>query len=94
MDLAIVRPGEAAVFKVRFPEELPSEKRSVQLLTHLQAMIRNPRLPNGKNHIAKEVLMHLEVNGIRHDFRHYYRWHDQEVQLLEDVWTRCDSVGG
>lgn len=88
MELAALKPGETVELPVDI--QLRGIKNSLEeCLCHLQAMILEPGLPDGKNQCAAEIPLELIINGkVVSRFIHYFRYHDATVQLLEDVWTR------
>lgn len=94
MELAVLEPGSSVEIPADIP--LPDIKNSLaECLCHLQAMILEPGLPEGKNQANSEISMELSVDGKTvAEFKHYFRWHDQTVQLLEDVWARFPMESG
>ena len=88
MELAVLRPGEA--LELPLDISVPDIQNSLkECLCHIQAMILEPDLPEGENQARSEVPMELLIGGKTvSKFTHYFRWHDQTVQLLEDVWAR------
>lgn len=94
MQLAILEPDEILDIPVEI--QLPSGGNSYkEILCHLQAMILEPGKPEGQNQAAAEIPMMILVNNTEAaKFAHYFRYHDQTVQLLEDIWTRFQMKSG
>jgi hypothetical protein len=88
MDLGVLEPGKT----VEFPVDIKAEggKDSLQeCLCHIQAMILELDLPEGKKHARSEMAMEFLVKGKTvSECKHFFRYHDDEAQLLEDVWAR------
>lgn len=94
MELAELAPGKSVEFEVALPV-VERMNGFCDCLCHLQAMLLKPDFPDGQNHVAAEVPLELLVNGQSVcAFTHYFRPHDLEVQMLEDVWARFPNPGG
>ena len=88
MRLAVLEPGKSVELTFE-SNEATSPERVKECLFHLQAMVLSPGLTDGGNHVAAEIPMELSVDGKKAcKFKHYFRYHDNTVQMLEDVWTR------
>lgn len=88
--LAALPPGKHVELDVFLPGSSAGEDEALtECLCHLQAMPLKPHLPDGQNHADAEMPMEVAVDGTtRAHFQHYFRFHDQYVQMLEDAWTR------
>jgi hypothetical protein len=96
MRMAVLPPGAAVEMEVALPAASAGRGPALsECLCHLQAMVLKPNLPDRQNHVAASMPMEVAVDGeTRGSFQHYFRFHDQDVQMLEDAWTRFPLEAG
>lgn len=83
--LAFLEPGKKVAVKLHIPE---SSADYAETLMHLIAMATPPyTLPESP--VDTYIPMELFCDGVSlMKFRHFYRKHDQVLQILDDVWKR------
>lgn len=96
MRMAALPPGQCVELDVVLPGSSSGDGEALtECLCHLQAMPLKPNLPDGQNHVDAEMPIEVAVDGAtRARFQQYFRFHDHNVQMLEDVWARFPLDAG
>ena len=92
MKLGFIDPGCSA----KWEHEIPASKKDFsETLFHIVAMAA-PRFSGGKEEqVEGYIPMELYCDGeLIHSFKRYFRFHDDFMQILEDVWERVCIVPG
>lgn len=94
--MAALPPGKSIELDVVLTGSSAGDGEALtECICHQQAMPLKPDMPDGQNHVDAEMPMEVAADGtIRAEFQQYFRFHDQEVQMLEDVWTRFPLDAG